>query len=255
MKELFNFPQKRGKNYISHTDEKIFIDLTEIKIKRFQELNDNNGYFLDCNIPINNNETTINKLKEIDNNAKQALIENYDEWFNDNDDNDNDDNDDNKNIDYINSLYIDSYNDDSQMTLILSNKIETEIIIDGNEKEKDELILFLNNNKKNKNYIININIVFLGLYIGKNNIINKWAIKYINIENIADNNVYWNKKEIENEWKYDLIDFEEEINNKIISLTNSVNNAKSLYNEILNEHNIKVWENKLQKLKTILFKK
>ena len=257
MKELFNFPQKRGKNYISHTDEKIFIDLNEIKIKKFQELSDNNGYFIDCNIPIKNNENNIDKLKDIDNNAKNTLIEKYNDWFNNNnedeDDNDNDNEDDN--TEYINNLYANSYNDDLPMTLILSNKIETEIIIDGYEKEKEELILFLNNNKKNKNYIININIVFLGLYIGKNNIINKWAIKYINIENIVDNNVYWNKKEIENEWKYDLIDFEEDVNNKIVNLTNNINNAKMLYNEIVNENNIKVWENKLNKLKTILFKK
>jgi len=246
MKEMFNFPQKRGKNYISHTTEKILIELNEIKIKKFQELKDNNGYIIDCNIPINNNDDSIAKIKNIDINAKEALNKNYSIWFNDENTSDDDDN--------INNLYSNSYNDNSPITLILSNKIETEIIIDGEEKEKEDLILFLNNNKKNKNYIVNIDVIFLGLYICKNIMINKWAIKYINIENIIENdNADWNRSEIENEWKYDLIDYENNINNKISNLLASVNNAKRLYEEILNENNIKTWENKLYKLKNIIF--
>lgn len=246
MKEMFNFPQKRGKNYISHTTEKILIELNEIKIKKFQELKDNNGYIIDCNIPINNNDDSIAKIKNIDINAKEALNKNYSIWFNDENTSDDDDN--------INNLYSNSYNDNSPITLILSNKIETEIIIDGQEKEKEDLILFLNNNKKNKNYIVNIDVIFLGLYICKNIMINKWAIKYINIENIIENdNADWNRSEIENEWKYDLIDYENNINNKISNLLASVNNAKRLYEEILNENNIKTWENKLYKLKNIIF--
>jgi len=252
MKEMFNFPQKRGKNHVSHTKEKILIELNEIKIKRFLELRDNNGYIINCNIPTNNNDSSIAKLKNIDIDAKEALMDNYNSWFNKDEGDEEDDEENNK----INELYINSYNDSSEITLILSNKIETEIIIDGEEKEKEELILFLNNNKKNKNYIVNIDIIFLGLYICKDIIINKWAIKYINIENVIDNeNVDWNRIEIENEWKFDLMDYEETINNKISSLMESINNAKSLYNEILIENNIKIWENKLCKLKNIIFKK
>ena len=49
------------------------------------------------------------------------------------------------------------------------------------------MIEFLNANKKNKNLIINIDIIFLGIYINKTSIINKWAIKYVNIETIKVN--------------------------------------------------------------------
>ena len=256
MKELFNFPQKRGKNYISHTTEKFLVELNEIKISKFQELNDNNGYFIDCNIPSNNNDNSIVLLKNIDKNAKEALIDNYDTWFNNEDEDDEDDDEDDDNEERINNLYINSYNDNLPITLILSNKIDTEIIMDGDEIEKEDLISFLNNNRKNKNFIINIDILFLGLYIGKNNIINKWAIKYINIENIIDNNnVDWNRLEIEDEWKFDLINYEDEINNKIKHLSLNLANAKNIYNEIINENNIKNWDNKLCKLKNIIFKK
>ena len=35
-------------------------------------------------------------------------------------------------------------------------------------------------------------------------------------------------------------------------LKNGLNNAKNLYNEIINENNIKIWENKIDKLKNII---
>ena len=112
----------------------------------------------------------------------------------------------------------------------------------------------MNSNKKNKNFIINIDIIFLGIYINKTSIINKWAIKYINIEIIKDDDTNeWNKKEIEEEWNYDLINYEEDIKQKIINMNNNLIIAKELYNEIIKENNIKNWENKLVKLKTIIF--
>jgi hypothetical protein len=247
MKELFNFPQKRGKNLICHPNEKIYVELNEIKINNFQELKDNNGYFIECNIPIINNDNSINIIKNIDNDAKTSLIENYKTWF------DNEDDDNNEEI--IDNIYVNSYNDELPMTLILSNKIETDIIINDEEKEQYELINFINNNKKNKNYIINLDIIFLGIYINKSTIINKWAIKYINIEKVKEDLNEWNKKDIENEWKFDLINFEEEVNMKINDLNKRLNDVKELYNEIINEDNVKLWEIKIHKLKSIIFKK
>jgi hypothetical protein len=249
MKEMFNFPQKKGKNYISTSNEKIVVQLNEIKIKNFNNLNNNNDYYIECIIPINNNNDNINIIKDIDNNAKTTLINNYNEWF----DSDNEDNIE----EIINNIYINSYNiDDNNITLLLTNKIGTDIIINDEEKEHYELIEYINNNKKNKNNIINIEIIFLGIYINKSNIINKWAIKYINIDNLEENNyIDWNKKEIEEEWHYDIINYEEEINRKINNLSNNLNNVKILYKEIINENNIKTWENKLNKLKTLILKK
>jgi hypothetical protein len=246
MKELFNFPQKKGKNYVSMYSSKVLIELNEIKIKNFQQLNDNNGYYIESIIPIKNNETSIDKIKEIDNLAKETILSNYNEWF---------DNDEEKNIDeFINNIYINSYTKDLPITLILSNKISTDILINDEEKELYELIEFINSNKKNKNYIINVDIIFLGIYINKTSIINKWAIKYINIEIINDDDtIDWNRKEIEEEWKYDLINYEEEIKLKIINMNKNLIKANELYNEIIKETNIKIWENKLVKLKTIIF--
>jgi len=178
MKELFNFPQKKGKNYVSAYNSKILLELNEVKIKNFSLLNDKNGYIFECIISDCNNKENIDKIKEIDTQAKDTIITNYNDWFDndDNDDNDNDNENDEENNDeededkmreFIESIYIKSYDSDRPISLILSNKISTEIIINDEEKEYYELIEFLNGNKKNKNLIINIDIIFLGIYINK----------------------------------------------------------------------------------------
>ena len=239
MKHLFKIPQKRGKNYICNSQEKISLELSEIKIKNVKQLADNNGFYLDIIVPFKNNKDNIKVVNDIDNDAKTYLRDNTDEDIN---------------FD-ISDIYINSYdNDENSMTIILSNKIDAEIYINEVEKSSSELFNFLAANKKNKNLIINIDIIFLGIYINKDSIINKWAVKYINIEDLNENaTTYdWNRREIEEEWHYDLISYEEEVNSKMEKLKNGLNNAKNLYNEIINENNIKIWENKIDKLKNII---
>jgi hypothetical protein len=238
MKHLFKIPQKKGKNYISNSQEKILLEVSEIKIKNLKQLADNNGYYLDIIVPVKNNKDTIKVINDLDCDAKKYLGDNVDEDIN---------------FD-INDIYVNSYDkDESSMTVILSNKIETEIFINEEEKTTNEMINFLGANKKNKNLIVNLDIIFLGIYINKDSIINKWAVKYISIEDldISDNSSVsgWNRAEIEEEWGYDLLSYEEEVNNRIAKLKNGLNNAKTLYTEIIHENNLKIWENKIDKLK------
>ena len=248
MKELFNFPQKKGKNFICHPINKIQVELNEIKINNFKQLSDNNGYFIECNISACNNENSIGIIKQIDEEARLSLINNYNDWFENSEEN-------TETEDFINKLYNNSYNEDLPITLILSNKIETDIIINDEEKEHYELIEYLNANKKNKNCIINIDIIFLGIYINKTSIINKWAIKYINIETLKENcSNDWNRQEIEDEWEFDLLDYEEQIIATIEKLQKKLNSAKELFREVKEDANIKSWEKNLNKLKSLIFK-
>lgn len=242
MKHLFKNPQKKGKIYISYPNDKKLIELNEIKIKNLKELNDKKGYFIECNIPEIINKEAIEQIKKIDENAYECLKQNYNSWFENEDGKDNID---------IDNIYINSYDD--EITLILSDKIDTDIIIDDKEKEKYDFINFINSNKKNKNFVINVDIILLGIYISNSSIINKWGIRYINIETIKE--IEWNKKEIEDEWKYDLIQFEEETQIKIKHMEEMVNKSKILYEEIIEETDNKMWEIKLEKLKSIIFRK
>jgi len=232
MKHLFKIPQKKGKSYICNSQEKISLELTEVKIKNLKQLTDNNGYYIDCLIPIKNNKEQIDLIKEIDNDANTYITADITT-------------DENKEYNYINSYD----NDENLITIILSNKIDAEIYINEEEKNPSEMIKFLLANKKNKNLIINIDIVFLGIYINKDTIINKWGLKYMNIDELNDNNDDWNREEIEEEWRYDLISYEEEVNCKIDKLQKNLIEAHNLYNEIINENNSKIWENKIDKLK------
>lgn len=245
MKQLFNFPHKKGKNYISNIDDKVYIELSDVKIKNIQQLGDKGGYFFDCHITNKNNEEPINKVLNLDGNAYDSLISNYDDWFNDNEDGEN----------KIDDLYINSLSSDMMMTFIYSHKIDSDIIINEEEKDINDLITFIKLNKKNKNYVINMNIIFLGMYINNTNIINKWAIKCIRIDNMNDNDCDWNRKEIEDEWKYDIKLFEEETEKKINIMRQTVERTKELYKEILKEDNMNIWENKLNNLKSVIFKK
>jgi len=240
MKHLFKNPQKKGKIYISYPNDKIIIELNEVKIKNLKELNDKKGFFLECNIPDIINKKTIEKIKKIDSDAYDCLKDNYDLWFINN-----------KNEIDIDDIYINSYDD--EMTLILSDKIETDILIDDIEKDKYEFINFINSNKKNKNYVVNLEIILLGIYITNTTIINKWGIRYINIETIKE--IEWNKYELEEEWKYDIIQFEEDTRDKIKKMEDMIIKTKSLYEEIIKETDNKIWENKLEKLKTIILRK
>ena len=239
MKHLFKNPQKKGKGYICNSQDKILVELSEIKIKNLKKLNDNNGYLFECIIPNKNNIQELKLLEEIDNDAKDCLYDNYNEWFKSEEDD---------NEDIINEIYINSVDEDN-ITIILSNKIETTLVINEEEKEIEDFINFINTNKKNKNLIINVNIIFLGIYINKTNIINKWAFKSINIETVLDNDNDWNREDIEEEWRYDLISYEEDVKSKINKLEKSLENSKKLFNEIINEKNLKNWEIKIDKLK------
>ena len=191
-----------------------------------------------------NNKKTIEKICNIDDEAINTLYENYSEWFEDED----------ITREIIDDYYNKSYIDDTPMTLILSNNIDIDIILDNNKVDQYELIEFFKNYKKHKNYNINVDIVFLGLYINKSTFINKWAIKSINIEDNTQDFSDWKRKDIEEEWLYDLYEYNETVNNKIKDLNKSLENTKILYNEILEEKNIKEWENKIEKLKSIIFK-
>jgi len=45
MKHLFKNPQKKGKIYISYPNDKIIIELNEVKIKNLKKLNNKKKFF------------------------------------------------------------------------------------------------------------------------------------------------------------------------------------------------------------------
>ena len=234
MKHLLKIPQKKTKCYVSYLDKPFKIQLNELKI-----LNSfNNGYNIECQLPININEQSIAMIEELDNFSLNTLKENP-EWF-----------EEEINID---NVYTYSYiNDISTITLLLNNK--TDCYYNGVEKSVDDIIEILKYTKKLRDYNINVEISFLGLFIYDNMIINKWIIKVINIEELMDDFSDWNKLDIECDWENEIINYENNINDKIEFYNKSLNDAKILLEEIKNETNFNIWDKKILRLKKQIIK-
>jgi hypothetical protein len=235
MKHLLKIPQKKSKCYVSYLEKPFKIGLNEIKINKFF----NNGYNIECYLPSNINEQSIKIIEELDNLSLTTLNE-HPEWFEDPETN-------------IENIYNYSYvNDISSITLLLNNK--TECFYNGIDKDLEEIIDILKDTKKLRDYNINVEISFLGLFIYDNMIINKWVIKVINIEELLDDFADWNKEEIETDWENEIENYENNINEKIEFYKNSLYNAKILLEEIKNETNFNIWDKKILKLKKQIIK-
>jgi hypothetical protein len=234
MKHLLKIPQKKTKCYVSYLEKPFKIQLNELKIINFF----NNGYNIECHLPININEQSIANIEELDNLSLNTLKE-HPEWF-----------EEEINID---NVYTYSYiNDISTITLLLNNK--TECYYNGVDKDLEDIVEILKDGKRLRDYNINVEISFLGLFIYDNMIINKWVIKVINIEELLEDFSDWNKLDIETDWENEINNYENNINEKIDFYNKSLNNAKILLEEIKNETNFNIWDKKILKLKKQIIK-
>jgi hypothetical protein len=231
MKHLLKIPQQKSNHSVSYLDTPLKLELTDIKIKNVL------NHLIECHIPIKVNETSINKIKEIDELSFDTLTTNPD-WLNKDQE--------------IETHYYNSYSDDiSHLYLFINNK--TNCSFNGHEKDINEMLAILKSNKLS-DYNITVDITFFGLFIQPNKIANKWLIKNLNVEEFYDNKTDWNKEEIEQDWDEEVQNYENEINEKIKNYLKNVNDAKLLLEEIKNEQNINNWEKKILKLKKYILK-
>jgi hypothetical protein len=248
MKLTFKTPvQKKNKCYISYPDEKINLDFNEIKIKNIEKNANNQNYILSCYIPANLNKNNIKKIIKIDNDVNQTILNNNNNWFNNN-----------LNIDEIDKLYAKSYdNDTDTINLLLPINMPVNIIINNVNSDNDKLFNILNDTKNFKKYIINIEISLLGIYFYPKISSNKWIIKTINITNIEETNIenLWNRKDIEDDWETDIQEINYDIDNKIKSLTDIKEKINKTFNNIKDiENPDNLWENKIELLKSLILK-
>jgi hypothetical protein len=233
MKHLLKFPQKKAKCNISYLDKPIKINLNEIKIKNFIGNN-----IIECYIPPIQNNSIISTIEDIDVNSLETLKRNPD-WI--------------ETCDNIENIYTNSYSKDiSCLNVLFNNK--TECFINGIERDLEDTIELLRDNKKIKELNVRIDISFLGLFIYDHLIINKWVIKNIDIEDSSDDIEGWDKEEIEEDWDNEIKKYENDIRNKIENYNNSLSNAKNLLEEIRDESCINNWEKKINKLKKYILK-
>ncbi len=232
MKHLLKIPQKKTKCLVSYLEKPLKLVINDIKIKNFIGVNN-----IHCQIPLKSNEDTIKLLEEMDNVSYNSLINNP-EWSNNQ---------------IIDNVYNYSYSSDITSINLLFNE-KTSCYMNGNNKDLEEIIEILRDNRKLREININVEINFLGLFIYDNAIINKWIIKVIDIEELGDDINDWDKDEIEMDWENEVILYEENIMNKIELYKQSLENAKKLLQEIKQEENYNNWEKKILKLKKFILK-
>lgn len=244
---LFKNPEyKKNKCYVSSCNPTEKLVINELKIKDIKIMDNSKGYIINTILNEKNNKDNIKIIKNIDDEAYDAIKKNNQLWFN------------NKlEDDELNKLYINSYNNDNNLiSLILSINNPINIIINGNIIEDiNILIKILTDYREINKYIINVEISHLGLYFYPKISSNKWIIKTININNYEDNNDdnSWNREEIENGWEEDI----QEINNNIQNNIKILENLNSKINEIFKEikemkYPDNNWENKLNLLKSVI---
>jgi hypothetical protein len=239
MKHSLKNPQKKSSCYVSYIEKPIKISLNEIKINKFF----NNGYKIECHLPLKINDQSISIIEELDNISLDTLRTNH-ELFRDVDILD---------FNNIDNIYNYSYlSDISSITLTLNNK--TDCYFNGINKYFIDIIEILKDVKRLKDYNINVEISFLGLFIYENMIINKWIVKTLNIEELMEDFSDWNKIDIETDWENEINNYENDINEKIQLYNKSLANAKILLEEIKNETNFNIWDKKILKLKKQIIK-
>jgi hypothetical protein len=239
MKHSLKNPKKKSSCYVSYIEKPIKIGLNEIKINKFF----NNGYKIECHLPLKINDQSISIIEELDNISLETLRTNH-ELFRDVDILD---------FNNIDNIYNYSYlSDISSITLTLNNK--TECYFNGIDKDFVDVIEILKDVKRLKDYNINVEISFLGLFIYENMIINKWIVKTLNIEELMEDFSDWNKIDIETDWENEINNYENDINDKIQLYNKSLANAKILLEEIKNETNFNIWDKKILKLKKQIIK-
>jgi len=236
MKHLLKNPQKKSKCYVSYLDKPLKLPLNEIKIKNI--ISNSNNCGIECYLSEIINDQSIKIIEEMDDFSLETLIQ-HTEWFEDEIN--------------VNNLYSNSYiHDISSINLLFNNR--TECYLNGVSKELPDIIEVIQDNKRLKEFSINVEIQFLGLFIYNHAIMNKWIIKVINIEELIEDFVDWNKTEIETDWEEEIVNYEKEIAKKIEYYNNTLETAKNLLSEIRNETNFNIWDKKILKLKKYILK-
>jgi hypothetical protein len=104
MKHLLKIPQQKTNHSVSYLEVPLKLELNDIKVKNVL------NHLIECHIPIKVNESSIDKIKEIDELSFDTLMNNPD-WLNKDQD--------------LETSYYNSYSDDiSHMYLFVNNKLE-----------------------------------------------------------------------------------------------------------------------------------
>jgi hypothetical protein len=225
-------PIKRNNKLISIYKNPPTKNITDVKIKAFNKLFNNNGYYLNIYISPQNNNDIINDLLLFDKELILEIEKNSLKWFNTQFD-----------INEISELYCKSLCNQTKTISIILTKKHIKNMLYNNKKitEIDEIITLLNDNS-NKKCLINISIEYYGLYIYSESTSNKWVITKIDITNIDDEESIVSIDELIDNCIDRTRDISIKCKNKLQELTNDIENIKKNMKDI--DNIIEILDNK-----------
>jgi hypothetical protein len=238
----FTQPKIRKNCYISHPDEIILCDMSDIIIHKCSKLQNSKGYCIKIFIK-NEYKSLLNSIDDI---ALNSLLLNNQSWF-----------DNNLTEDDISAMFRRSFcGQTSTMNIILTHddaniKNCSSIFLDGKKCELSDAISIISDSKFSKRYTLNLNVKLAGLYVYPTHTSNKWIIKQMNIYENEELEID-SKEDIELFWK-DAVD------ESMYILDETIKNAEkekvkieNIYRDILQTPvQNKDWETKLIELKRL----
>jgi hypothetical protein len=238
----FAHPKIRKNCYISHPDQIITCDMSDIKIHKCSKLQNSKGYCIKIFIK-NESKSLLNSIDDI---ALNSLLLNNQLWF-----------DNNLTEDDISAMFRRSFCcQTSTMNIILTHddsnmKNSSSIVLDGKKCELSEAISIISDSNFSKKYTLNLSIKLAGLYIYPTHTSNKWIIKQMNI---------YENEELEADSKEDIeLFWKDAVNESMYMLDETIKKAETkkakienMYMDILQTPaQNKDWETKLTELKRL----
>lgn len=194
---MFNKPVQNKQCYLSQFCEEIFYDISDINIKNINKLQNNKGYMM--SIYLDTKDQQI--IKSMDEVAQHALIQNNSTWFNNN----------LKSEDIMQMFQSSICLQNNTMNAIISQ--DCKIYVDNKISDINAVSLICKSTYK-KEYMVNMKLKYIGMFIYPTHTINKWSVVKMNIyrhEDIDTDDAH----DLLEFWKGEVIECKERLNARI----------------------------------------
>lgn len=232
----FSEPEIRENYCISKPHQKVYCDIVDAKITNITKLK--NGHVISFYLE----NDPRKQLNEIDNISVINLLTNNKIWFQNE-----------LSEDEIRNMFYKSYCEQTRTikTIIRSNQ---NVKVHHNNKliEFSEFLKNCTDPSYFKQNVINVKLQLLGIYIYKNQTLNKWTLNTINIyENTEDINTE-SREDIEEFWNSMVDDYQDLLDRRMENIRKEKENIKNIYNDILHTKDTKEWDKKICELKKLI---
>lgn len=232
---LFDEPKLKRNYYLATTQQPVTHDIIDATVKKITRLEGDKGYLL--SIYIGKNDQSI--FDSIDNESLQSLIDNNNNWFN----NDLGSNE-------ISGLFKRAVCEQNNLINVYLTE-KSQILVNGVSQDTSSELSIISDSIKLKQYTLNLKLRLSGMYIYSSHTINKWCIKSLHMYSIEDDDV--DREEINNFWFEQIKECQETLENRKKIIEDTQKKLDDMYSKTIDmDISNKEWEKKLSEIKQII---